>query len=73
MTFRVLSFADAFSGKWVVVRLPDWRVMTQAGDVRDALAWVRTWGDSVGQRKGGQDFPERLRSRLVVLSHERPD
>jgi hypothetical protein len=50
--YRILSWSDLYSGKWLVIRVSDLRIMT-SGSVHDCLRWVKVWGP-VDQRAGSK-------------------
>jgi hypothetical protein len=66
VSFRVVSFADAFAGKWLVIREHDMRLMTEKTDPREALRWISTWGDSVGVRKNGRPLPDGVLAKIAA-------
>jgi hypothetical protein len=42
--FRVVSWAGKYSGKWVVQRRRDGKVVNESHNLFELLRWVRVWG-----------------------------
>lgn len=51
--FRVVTAANMYNGKWLVIRESDRRIMTQCVDPREGARWIKTWGDTFGKTKAG--------------------
>jgi hypothetical protein len=65
--FRILSWSDLYSGKWVVVRMADLRIVFESYSPHEASRWVETWGP-VSFSKKGVPLSVRAAARLNLTT-----
>jgi hypothetical protein len=61
--YRVVSWADLYGGRWLVVRMSDLRVMALDDYPTAGMRWISVWG-AVSAGAPGQSLDPRAQRRL---------